>query len=139
LNKIKDLAAWLVVAIKESHQLPEPIVEAQAKEEEVRKSTAKRDAEQARQSRKEALQPAYYDYLRSRAGKIETEQPEVYTAFLAKSEDERLEIENNRVFKPKLKERLLSDFDHEEEHLKRLAAFFQEFTLDEWIQQNHDL
>ncbi len=49
LNKIKDLAAWLIVAIKENHQLPEAITEAQAKEEEVRKAQAKREAHEARQ------------------------------------------------------------------------------------------
>jgi hypothetical protein len=136
LNKIRDLAAWLIAAIKDGHQLPEPIVEAQVKEEEVRKAKAKRDAELARQSRREALQPAYFDFLKGRAGKLETEQPEAYSAFLANAAEQRREIETNRVFKPHLKEKLLADFDHEEEHLKRLQIFFHEPTLDEWIQLN---
>jgi hypothetical protein len=136
LGKIRDLAAWLIAAIKESHQLPEPIIEAQAKEEEVRKAKAKRELELARQRRKEALQPAYYDYLRGRVGEIEKEQPEGYRAFLAKAAGERAEIENSHVFKSNLKERLLTDFDHEEEHLKRLQIFFNEPSFEEWLQSN---
>lgn len=136
LNKIKDLAAWLVIAIKESHQLPEPMIEAQAKEEEVKKSVAKKEAELARHKRREALQPAYFDFLKGRAGRMEKEQPEGYNAFLAKSAAARLEIETSRVFKPALKKQLLTDFDHEEEHLKRLQIFFQESSLDEWIHLN---
>jgi hypothetical protein len=86
--------------------------------------------------RREALQPAYFDFLKGRAGKLESEQPEAYSAFLANAAEQRREIETNRVFKPHLKERLLADFDHEEEHLKRLQIFFQEPTLDEWIQRD---
>lgn len=134
LNKIRDLASWLIVAIKENHQLPEPITEAMAKEEEVRHAIAKREAEIERQKRKEALQPAYFEFLRGRAGKIEKMQPEAHRAFLAKEAEERREIETNRVFKPKLKERLLTDFDHEEEHLKRLQIFFKEPAFDEWLE-----
>jgi len=74
--------------------------------------------------------------LRDRAGKIETKQPEAYSAFLAKAAQERREIETNRVFKPHLKERLLTDFDHEEEHLTRLQRFFHELTFDEWDKSN---
>jgi hypothetical protein len=136
INKIRDLASWLIVAIKENHQLPEPIIEAMAKEEEVRHAIAKREAEIERQKRREALQPAHFDFLRGRAGKIEKTQPEAYRAFLAKEAEERREIENNRVFKPKLKERLLIDFDHEEEHLKRLQIFFKEPAFDEWLELN---
>ncbi len=136
LNTIKDLASWLIRAVKENYQLPEPIIAAQEKEEEVKRATAKREAEVARQQRRDALQPAYFDFLKGRAGQIKTEQPEAYTAFLAKTAAERREIETNRVFKPHLKERLLADFDHEEEHLKRLQLFFQEPTLDEWIHSN---
>jgi hypothetical protein len=136
LNKIRDLASWLIVAIKENHQLPEPIIEAMAKEEEVRHAIAKREAETARQKRREALQPAYFEFLRGRAGKIEKTQPEAHRAFLAKEAEERREIENNRVFKAKLKERLLTDFDHEEEHLKRLQIFFKEPAFDEWLELN---
>jgi vacuolar-type H+-ATPase subunit H len=136
LNKIKDLASWLIRAIKENYQLPEQIIESLAKEEEVRKAKAKKEAETARQQRREALQPAYFDFLKGRAGQIESEQPEAYSAFLANAAEQRREIETNRVFKPHLKERLLADFDHEEEHLKRLQIFFHEPTLDEWIQLN---
>jgi hypothetical protein len=136
LNKIKDLTSWLIRAIKENYQLPEPIIAAQEKEEEVKKSVAKKEAELARHKRREALQPAYFDFLRGRAGKLESEQPEAYSAFLAKAAQERREIEHNRVFKPHLKERLLTDFDHEEEHLTRLQRFFQKPTFDEWDKSN---
>jgi hypothetical protein len=132
-NKIKDLAAWLIVAIKENHQLPEPMIEAIAKEEEVKKAIAKKEAETARQQRREALQPAYYDYLRGRDRQLQNEQPEAHRAFLAKAAEERLEIENSRVYKLKLKGQLLSNFDEEESHLDRLREFFKEPPLDEWL------
>lgn len=136
LNKIKDLASWLIRAIKENYQLPEPIIVAQEKEEEVKKSVAKKEAELARHKRREALQPSYFDFLRGRAGKLESEQPEAYSAFLAKAAEQRREIETNRVFKPALKKQLLTDFDHEEEHLTRLQRFFHEPTFDEWDKSN---
>jgi hypothetical protein len=107
-----------------------------AKEEEVKKSVAKKEAELARHKRRETLQPAYFDFLKGRAGKIETEQPEAYRAFLTQAAEQRREIEHNRVFKPHLKERLLTDFDHEEEHLTRLQRFFHEPTFDEWDKSN---
>lgn len=136
LNKIKDLAAWLVVAIKESHQLPEPVTEALAREEEVKHSIAKREAETARQQRRKALQPAYYDFLKGRAGHIEKTQPEAFTAFLAKEAAARLEIEHNRLYKPKFKAQLLAVFDAEESHLDRFRAAFQEPTFDQWREAN---
>jgi hypothetical protein len=133
-NKIKDFASWLIQAIKENYQLPEPIITALEKEEEVKHAIAKREAELARQKRRDALQPAYYDYLRGRVGEIKKEQPEAYIAFLAKETEERLEIENCRVYKPKLKGQLLNNFDEEESHLDRLREFFKEPTLDEWLE-----
>src|SRR5207253_10719919 len=96
----------------------------------------KQEAETWRQKRREGPQPAYSEFLSGRAGKIEKAQPEAHKAFLAKEAEERSEIANNRVFKPKLKERLLTDFDHEEEHLKRLQIFFKEPAFDEWLQLN---
>jgi hypothetical protein len=132
-NKIKDLASWLIHAIKESYQLPEQISAALEKEEEVKKHLAKREAEQTRQQRREALQPAYYDYLRARDRQLQTNQPETYRAFLAKEAGERSEIEKNRVYQPKLKAKLLSDFDHQESHLDRLRDHFQVLTFDEWL------
>ncbi len=74
-----------------------------------------------------------------RAGKLEKTQPEAYRAFLAKVVGKRAEIENSRVFTANLKERLLTNFDHEEEHLKRLQFFFNEPSFDEWVQQNESL
>lgn len=136
LNKIRDLASWLIVAIKESHQLPEAITDALAKEEEVKHAIAKKEAAIARQRDEEARRATYFDFLRGKAGQTEKKQPEAYRAFLAKEAEERREIETNRVFKPKLKERLLTDFDHEEEHLKRLQIFFKEPAFDEWLQLN---
>jgi hypothetical protein len=81
LNKIKDLASWLIRAIKENYQLPEPIIAAQEKEEEVKRATAKRDAEVARQQRREALQPAYFDFLKGRAGRMEKSSQKATTPF----------------------------------------------------------
>jgi hypothetical protein len=135
-NKIKDFASWLIQAIKENYQLPEQIITALEKEEEVKHAIAKKETEQARQKHREALQPAYYDFLRGRAGEIEKEQPEAYRAFLAKDLVERSEIENNRLYKPNLKERLLTNFDHEESRLDRIREFFKEPTLDEWLESS---
>jgi len=134
-GKIKDLASWLIKAIRENYELPEQIKAALEKELEVKRQLAKREAEQARQSRREVLQPAFYDYLRTRDRQLQDEQKEAYRTFLEKEAEERSEIENSRVYKPRLKERLLADFDHEESHLSRLREFFQEPTFDEWLEQ----
>ncbi len=135
-GKIKDLASWLIKAIREGYELPEQMKHTLEKEEEVKRHLAKREAEQARQRRREALRPAFYDYLRARARQLPEEQPEGYRAFLEKEAGERAEIENNRVYKPKLKTKLLTDFDHEESHLDRLREYFNEPTLDGWLEQN---
>jgi hypothetical protein len=139
LNKIKDLASWLIQAIRENYQLPEQIIESLAKEAEVKHAIAKKEAEEARQQRRKVLQPAFYDYLKGRAREIEKTQPEGYQAFLQQSARERREIENSRVFTPKIKAHQLTVFDHEESHLDRLRTFFNEPTLDDWLQQHHDL
>lgn len=132
-GKIKELAPWLIQAIKENYELPEGFKRTLEKEEEVRKQLAKKEAEQTRQRRREALRPAYYDFLREREGEHRSERQEAYSAFLEQEAGERVEIENNRVFKAKLKLKLLTDFDHEESHLHRLRAYFNELTLDEWL------
>ena len=137
-GKIKDLASWLIRAIKENYELPEAMKTALEKESEVKKRLAKHEAERTRQSRREARQPAYYDFLRAREGERRNERREAYSAFLAKEAGERSEIENNRVYKPKLRGKLLSDFDHEEAHLDRLREYFRDPTLDEWLEQNPD-
>lgn len=135
-GKIKDLASWLINAIKKNYELPEAMQHGLEKEAEVRKELAKREAEQTRQRRREALQPAYYDYLRAREGEHQKERQKAYSAFLVAEAGQRLEIENNRVYKPKLKAKLLSDFDHQESHLNRFRDHFQEPTFDEWLEQN---
>ena len=63
-GNIKDLASWLIKAIREGYELPEQMKHTLEKEEEVKRHLAKREAEQARQRCREALQPAFYDYLR---------------------------------------------------------------------------
>lgn len=131
--KIKDLASWLINAIKKNYELPEAMQHGLEKEAEVRKELAKREAENTRQKRREALQPAYYDYLRSREGERQKERQKAYSAFLAAAAGKRLEIEKSRVYKPKLRGKLLSDFDHEEAHLDRLREYFQDATFDEWL------
>jgi len=137
-GKIKDLASWLIKAIRENYDLPEAMKHTLEKEEEVKKQLAKRDVEQARQRRRKALQPAYYDFLRVREGEHRNARQEAYSAFLAKEAGERSEIENSRVYKPKLRGQLLSDFDYEEAHLDRLREYFQDPTLDKWLEQNPD-
>jgi hypothetical protein len=135
-GKIKDLAPWLIKAIRENYELPEAMKHTLEKEHEVKRQLAKREAEQTRQRRREALQPAYYDFLRVRNNQLPDEQPEDYRAFLEKEAGERTEIENNRIFKPKFKAHQLMIFDHEESHLDRLQAYFNEPTLDDWLEHN---
>jgi hypothetical protein len=132
LNKIKDLAAWLIVAIKESHQLPEAITEAQAKEEEVRKAQAKREAHDARQRDEEARRAAYFDFLRGRAGQTEKKQPEAYRAFLNDSAAKRAELERDPAHKGQGKKILLRVFDDDESQLERFRDYFNEPSLEEW-------
>ncbi len=138
-GKIKDLPSWLIKAIREGYELPEQMKHTLEKEEEVKRQLAKRDAEQARQRRRDTLQPAFYDYLRAREGEHRNERLEAYRAFLAKEVEQRAEIENNRIFKPKFKAHQLEIFDHEESHLDRLQEYVREPTLDEWLEQNPDL
>ncbi len=135
LNKIKDLAAWLVVAIKESHQLPEAITEAQAKEEEVRKAQAKREAHEARQRDEEARRAAYFDFLRARAGQTEKKQPEAYRAFLADTAAKRGELEADSTSKGQAKKILLRVYDDEQSQLERFRDYFNEPSLEEWQSQ----
>ena len=136
-GKIKELAPWLIQAIKDNYELPEALKHALEKEEEVKRQLAKHQSEQARQKRREALQPAYYDFLRGR-GEHHRERQEAYSAFLEAEAEQRVEIENNRIFKPKFKRHQLEIFDHPESHLDRLRAYFNEPTLDEWLEQSPD-
>ncbi len=137
-GKIKDFAPWLIKAIRENYELPEEMQQALEKEAEVKRRIAKREAAHARQSHRDALQPIFYDYLRGREGEHQSERLEAYRAFLAKEAGERAEIESNRIFKPKFKAHQLAIFDHEESHLDRLRAYFQDPTLDEWLEFNPD-
>jgi hypothetical protein len=137
-GKIKDLASWLIKAIKENYELPEAMKAALDKDEEVKRRLAKHQAETARQRRREDLRPAYYDFLREREGKHRRERQKDYSAFLAAETEQRAEVENNRVFKSKLKTKLLTDFDHPESHLDRLSTYFNEPTLDEWLELQPD-
>ncbi len=133
LNKIKDLAAWLIVAIKESHQLPEAITEAQAKEEEVRKAQAKREAQEARQRDEDARRAAYFDYLRARAAEIQQKQPEAYRAFLDDSAVKRAELERDPAHKGAAKKIFLRLFDDEQSQLERFRNYFNEPSFEEWL------
>ncbi len=137
-GRIKDLASWLIKAIKENYELPEQIKPALEKEAEVRRQLAKREADQTRQRRRETLQPTYYDFLRGREGEYRNERREAYSAFLSREAEQRTEIENSRVFKPKFKSHQLAIFDQEETHLDRLRGHFEEPTLDEWLDQGPD-
>ncbi len=132
LNKIKDLAAWLIVAIKESHQLPEAITEAIAKEEEVKHAIAKKEAALARQRDEEARRAAYFDFLRARAGQTKKTQPEAYRAFLDDSAAKRDELERDPIHKGQGKKILLRVFDDEQSHLERFRNYFNEPSLEEW-------
>lgn len=139
IGKIKDLASWLIKAIKENYQLPEPLTAALEKEAEVKHAVSRRETEHARQRRRDALQPAYYEFLRGRAGELQDARREAYSAFLEREAGQRAEIKHSRVFKPKFKAHRLAIFDHEESHLDRLREYFREPTLDEWLEQHPDL
>ncbi len=132
LNKIRDLASWLVVAVKESHQLPEAITEALAKEEEVKKAQAKREAADARQRDEEAHRAAYFDFLKARAGDTKKAKPEAYTAFLADSTAKRAELEADPAHKGTAKKIHLRLFDDEQSQLERFRDYFNEPRLEEW-------
>jgi vacuolar-type H+-ATPase subunit I/STV1 len=134
LNKIRDLASWLIVAIKENHQLPETITEAIAKEEEVKHAIAKKEAAIARQRDDEARRTAYFDFLRGRAGKIEKKQPEAYRAFLNDSSAKRAELERDPAHKGQGKKILLRVFDDEQSHLERFRDYFNEPGFEKWSQ-----
>jgi len=133
LNKIRDLASWLVVAVKESHQLPEAITDMLAKEEEVRKAQAKREAAEARHRDEAARSAAYFDFLRGRAGQVEKTQPEAYRAFLNDSAAQRAKLERNPTHKGQGKKILLRVFDDEQSHLERYRDYFNEPSLEEWL------
>jgi hypothetical protein len=137
-GKIKDLASWLIQAVRENYELPEGMKAALEKEQEVRRQLAKKEAEQTRQRRREALQPAYYDFLRGREAEHRSERQKAYSAFLESEAGQRAEIESNRIFKARFKAHQLEIFDHPESHLDRLRAYFTEPTLDEWLEQNPD-
>lgn len=138
IGKVKELAPWLIQAIKDNYELPEALRHALEKEEEVKRQLAKRHSEQARQRRREVLQPAYYDFLRGREGEHRRERQKAYSAFLEAETGQRAEIENKRLFKPKFKRHQLEIFDHPESHLDRLRAYFNEPTLDEWLERHPD-
>lgn len=138
LNKIRDLASWLVVAVKESHQLPEPIAEALVKEEEVRKAQSKREATQARQRDEEARRAAYFDFLRGRAGKTEKQKPAAYRTFLADSAAKRAELERDPAHKGQGKKILLRVFDDDESHLERFRDYFNETGFEQWSQPDQN-
>jgi Na+/phosphate symporter len=131
-NKIKDLAAWLIVAIKENHQLPEAVTEALAKEEEVRKAQAKKEAQEARQRDEQARRAAYFDFLRVRAAEVEKKQPAAYKSFLADTTAKRSELERDPTQKGQAKKILLRIFDDEESQLERFKEYFNEPTLEDW-------
>lgn len=134
LNKIKDLAAWLVVAVKDSHELPEAINETLAKDEEVKKAKAKKEAQEARQRDEQARRAAYFDFLRARVAETEKTQAEAYRAFLDDEVIRRAEVENNSTQKGQAKKILLRIFDDEESHLERFKDYFHEPTLEDWMQ-----
>jgi hypothetical protein len=132
LNKVRDLASWLIVAIKESHQLPEALTEAQAKEEKVKKAQAKREAHDARQRDEEARRAAYFDFLRGRAGQTEKRQPESYKAFLADTAAKRVELERDPMSKGQAKKILIRVFNDEQSQLERFRDYFNEPSFEKW-------
>lgn len=132
LNKIKDLAAWLVVAVKENHQLPESIDNALAKDGETQKAQVKKEAADARQRDEEARRAAYFDYLRARAAETESEQPEAYRGFLDDVAAKRAELEADPTHKGQAKKILLRVFDDEQSQLERFRDYFTELSFEEW-------
>jgi len=74
--------------------------------------------------------------LRGRTGKIETEQPEAYRAFLNDSAAKRADLERDPIHKGQGKKILLRVFDDEQSQLERFRDFFTEPFFDEWEKLN---
>jgi len=102
-----------------------------AKEEEVRKSQARREAVNAHQRDEETRRAAYFDFLRERAGQTEKKQPEGYRAFLADSAAKRDEMKKGAAHKRAAKKIFLRLFDDEQSHLERFRDYFHEPTPDD--------
>ncbi len=118
--------------MRQPYQLPEAITEALAKEEEVKKAQAKREAADARQRDEEAHRAAYFDFLKARAGDTKKAKPEAYTAFLADSTAKRAELEADPAHKGTAKKIHLRLFDDEQSQLERFRDYFNEPRLEEW-------
>jgi hypothetical protein len=72
--------------------------------------------------------------LEGRAGKIETEQPEAYRAFLNDSAAKRADLERNPVHKGQGKKTLLRVFDDGQSHLERFRDYFNKLGFEDWPQ-----
>ena len=101
-------------------------------QERLKRKAAESEQAAARQQEEERRKAAYFDYLRSRVGKIEQEQPEAYRAFLDDTAAKRAALEADPAHKGAAKKIYLRLFDDEESHLERLREFFKESTFEEW-------
>lgn len=88
-SNIRDLASWLVRAIKENYALPEIVVKAEAKATKVKEETARKAYETARQRHQERHGEAFSVYLTSRIGEIKKSDPEAYRAFEEDTKEEQ--------------------------------------------------
>lgn len=134
LTKIRDLASWLVVAIKENHELPQSIVEAQARTEETKKAKDQKQLVEAHQRDEETRKAAYLDFLKAKAKQVEKKQPERYQAFLEDSATKRATLELDSAHKGQVKKIYLRLFDDEQSHLERFREFFNESIFEQWQQ-----
>ncbi len=136
LNKIRDLASWLVVAIKENHELPQAVTKALAKEDESKEAKARRGEAEARNREEADRKAAYYDYLRKKASQVERKKPVDYQSFLRDAAAQRAALENDSSHKGQAKKIYLRLFDDEESHLERFRDFFHEPAFESWQKSN---
>lgn len=138
LAKIRDLASWLVVAVKENHELPQIVTNTLAKESDTKQAKADKEAEAARQHNEEQLRAAYFDYLKSRARQIEKKQPDVYKSFLEDSAAKRVALESDPANRGQVLKIYLRLFDDEQSHLESFRGYFKESGFKQWVEAPAD-
>lgn len=103
LTGVRDRAAWLIAAIRENYSLPERIVQEKTRVARRALEKAQQAYEMARQRHEKTHSAPYGQYLDERVRFIQTAHPEAYSAFEAKTAEERqksLRVFGNRTDSP---------------------------------------
>ena len=91
-STIRDLASWLVKAIRENYAVPEIMIQTQQKEATRKKAREREILEETRKRHEEFYDEAYTDYLDTRITEIKTTYPDVYAAFDEATKEERQKL-----------------------------------------------